>query len=52
MKEFDEFLDTVDIDALTAEVMDVCMDTNGDILQTCAAINIALLRRYHDWLSM
>lgn len=54
MKNFDDFLNTVDMDKLVSPTIDVIENSDNPIsaisaLSTSIAIN--LLRQYHEWIS-
>ncbi len=54
MKNFDDFLKTVDMDKLVSPTIDVIENSDNPIsaisaLSTSIAVN--LLRQYHEWIS-
>lgn len=54
MKNFDDFLNTVDMDKLVSPTIDMIENSDNPIsaisaLSTSIAIN--LLRQYHEWIS-
>ena len=54
MKNFDDFLNTVDMDKLVSPTIDVIENSDNPISAISASstsIAINLLRQYHEWIS-